>query len=42
MELSNDERDAIVAIRLRQAKETYSEVGLLIKNTVIKHVHIRV
>ena len=32
MGLSYEERDAIVAIRLRQAKETYSEIGLLINN----------
>jgi uncharacterized protein (UPF0332 family) len=32
MSLSNDERDAIVTIRLQQAKETYSEVKIQIDN----------
>jgi len=32
MGLSNEERDAIVKIRLQQAKETYDEVSILIDN----------
>ena len=32
MSLSNEERDAIIKIRLQQAKETYEEVNILINN----------
>jgi uncharacterized protein (UPF0332 family) len=32
MGLSNEEREAIVKIRLQQAKETYAEVSILIDN----------
>ena len=32
MGLSNEERDTVVKIRLRQAKETYAEVSILIDN----------
>ena len=32
MGLSNEERDAIIKIRLQQAKETYTEVSILIDN----------
>jgi uncharacterized protein (UPF0332 family) len=32
MGLSEEERDAIVKIRLQQAKETYAEIGILIDN----------
>ena len=32
MGLSNEERDAIVKIRLQEAKETYAEVSILIDN----------
>ena len=32
MNLSDEERDAIVKIRLQQAKETYAEVSILIDN----------
>lgn len=32
MSLSNEERDTIVEIRLKQAKETYAEVSILIDN----------
>jgi uncharacterized protein (UPF0332 family) len=33
MNLSSEERDTIVKIRLQQAKETYAEVSILIENS---------
>ena len=42
MSLSNEERDAIVKIRLQQAKETYAEVPILAQSENLRTIEYTV